>query len=84
MSQVNSAILTRNDHGPIALLRMNRPDKLNALSNALLFAIVRAQRHWPRCRDDPGRRATGAAAASRAVQFYSTTAIISISTIASG
>jgi enoyl-CoA hydratase/carnithine racemase len=33
-------ILPRDDRGAVALLRLNRPSKLNALSNELLAAIM--------------------------------------------
>lgn len=36
------AILERNDRGAVAILTLNRPDKLNALSNELLAAIMAA------------------------------------------
>jgi enoyl-CoA hydratase len=36
----DSPILRRDDHGAVAILTMNRPAKLNALSNELLAAIV--------------------------------------------
>lgn len=45
MSPVNgetSPVLQRDDRGAVALLTLNRPAKLNALSNELLAAIMRA------------------------------------------
>jgi enoyl-CoA hydratase len=36
-----ASILQREDRGAVSLLTLNRPDKLNALSNDLLTAIVR-------------------------------------------
>jgi enoyl-CoA hydratase len=37
----DSPILQREDRGAVSLLTLNRPAKLNALSNDLLTAIVR-------------------------------------------
>jgi len=38
----SAPILRREDRGAVAILTLNRPDKLNALSNDLLAAIMRA------------------------------------------
>src|SRR5258705_5899273 len=38
--QESSSILLREDRGPLAILTLNRPDKLNALSNELIAGIV--------------------------------------------
>ncbi|MFT7058956.1 MAG: enoyl-CoA hydratase/carnithine racemase [Pseudorhodobacter sp.] len=37
---MNDAILLREDQGPIAVLTLNRPAKLNALSDAMLAALL--------------------------------------------
>lgn len=42
VEQQASPILLREDRGAVAILTMNRPDKLNALSNELLAAIMNA------------------------------------------
>ena len=56
-------VLTMQTHGPVALLTMNRPDKLNALSNEMLGAIVTA---LDRIELDPGLRAVVITGAGRA------------------
>jgi enoyl-CoA hydratase/carnithine racemase len=38
-------VLRRDDHGAVALLTLNRPSKLNALSNELLAAIMHTLDH---------------------------------------
>lgn len=40
--QQTSSILLREDRGPVAILTLNRPEKLNALSNELIAGIVNA------------------------------------------
>ncbi len=40
VDEQNAPILRRDDRGPVALLTLNRPRKLNALSNDLLAAIM--------------------------------------------
>ena len=42
VTYVDSPILRRDDRGAVAILTMNRPAKLNALSNELLASIVEA------------------------------------------
>lgn len=42
VTYVGSPILRRDDRGTVAILTMNRPTKLNALSNELLASIVDA------------------------------------------
>ena len=42
VEQRASSVLLREDHGAVAILTMNRPGKLNALSNELLAAIMDA------------------------------------------
>ena len=41
-TEQTTAVLQRDDRGPVAILTLNRPVKLNALSNELLAAIMRA------------------------------------------
>jgi enoyl-CoA hydratase/carnithine racemase len=41
-SEPTEPVLRREDRGPVAILTLNRPGKLNALSNELIAAIMRA------------------------------------------
>jgi enoyl-CoA hydratase len=57
------SVLQRDDHGAVALLTLNRPAKLNALSNALIAAIMD---ELDRIELDPSVRAVVITGAGRA------------------
>ena len=44
------AILERRDNGAVAHLLLNAPDRLNALSDAMLLALKEEFRDWSRIR----------------------------------
>ena len=57
------ALLERHDTGAVAHLRMNDPDKLNALSDAMLAAL---QSQFDRLAEEPGIRAVTLSGAGKA------------------
>ncbi|WP_296764675.1 enoyl-CoA hydratase [Sediminimonas sp.] len=57
------ALLERHDTGAVAHLRMNAPDKLNALSDAMLAAL---QGEFDRLAEEPGIRAITLSGAGKA------------------
>ena len=57
------ALLERHDTGAVANLRMNAPDKLNALSDAMLAAL---QAEFDRLSEEPGIRAVTLSGAGKA------------------